>query len=60
MFHNDELNISLSESKLAQFVEQFFMNGFSRSHQINISEWRKRSIKQKLLGRLMLFLRWQL
>ncbi|MFM2063307.1 MAG: hypothetical protein RLZZ507_2977 [Cyanobacteriota bacterium] len=60
MFHNDELNISLSESKLAQFVQQFFVYGFSHSHQINMSEWRKRSIWQKFLGRLTLSFRWQL
>ncbi|WP_206754724.1 phospholipase D-like domain-containing protein [Anabaena sphaerica] len=60
MFHNDELNISLAEPKLANFVETFFVYGFSKSRQIKMSEWKRRNILQKLLGQLVLSFRWQL
>ncbi|WP_256973575.1 phosphatidylserine/phosphatidylglycerophosphate/cardiolipin synthase family protein [Nostoc sp. T09] len=60
LFHNDELQLSLSESELAQLVEQFFAYGISRSDRITITEWKARPIWQRVLGWLTLFFRWQL
>ena len=60
LFHNDELNLSLIEPKLAKFAKDFFFYGFSRSDRIDMREWKARPLWQRLLGQLTLFFRWQL
>lgn len=60
LFHNDELNVSLAEPKLAEFVEEFFHHGFSKSRRIHLAKWQARPLTNRLLGRLALFFHWQL
>lgn len=60
LFLNDELNLSLAEPKLAKSIEKFFQFGFSRSRHIKMLSWQKRPLWQRIVGRLILFFRWQL
>lgn len=60
LFHNDELNISMAEPQLAVLAEDFFIHAFARSCQIDVTKWKKRPLWQRLLGRVALFIRWQL
>ncbi len=60
LFHNDELNLSLLEPKLAKFSNDFFLYGFSRSDRIELAEWKSRPLWQRCLGQFTLFFRWQL
>ncbi|MEO1375246.1 MAG: phosphatidylserine/phosphatidylglycerophosphate/cardiolipin synthase family protein [Cyanobacteria bacterium J06635_10] len=59
-FHNDELNLVVTESKLIQNIENFFLNGFTCSNHLTLKYLRNRPLKEKLLGRLILLLFWQL
>jgi cardiolipin synthase A/B len=60
LFHNDELNFSMSDSQFAATVESFFHDGFARSQHIKLSEWRHRPRWQRLTSQLPLFFQWQL
>ncbi|MFW6359856.1 MAG: phospholipase D-like domain-containing protein [Chroococcales cyanobacterium] len=60
LFHNDELNVSVSDADLAQFVEKFFLESFAKSDRIDLQKWRKRSLLQRIQGQLALLIRWQL
>ncbi len=59
-FHNDELDISSADKQLVQNIEQFFLQGFAKSEQIDRTQWRKRPIWQRIAGRVVLFFQWQL
>jgi len=59
-FLNDELNLCTSSRELVQSVEQFFEDGFSRSQLIQYEHWKRRSPKEKILGRLWNIAYWQL
>lgn len=60
LFHNDELHLSLCEPSLAKLVEQFFFYGFAKSRRIELAKWKTRPFGKRVLGRLALFIRWQL
>lgn len=59
-FHNDELNLLITESKLIKNMEKFFRDGFTSSNHLTLSDLKHRSLKEKLFGRLMLLFFWQL
>lgn len=59
-FHNDELNLCTPDRKLIQQVEHFFQDGFAQSHLVQSPLWKKRPIKEKLVGRLVNCIYWQL
>ncbi|KST69998.1 phospholipase D-like domain-containing protein [Mastigocoleus testarum] len=59
-FHNDELNLLITEYTLTKRIEDFFLDGFSRSHSLTLKNLKHRPLKEKLLGRLMLLFFWQL
>ncbi|MEM9923267.1 MAG: phosphatidylserine/phosphatidylglycerophosphate/cardiolipin synthase family protein [Cyanobacteria bacterium P01_D01_bin.50] len=59
-FHNDELNLVVTENKLIQNIEKFFLNGFTCSNHLTLKYLKNRSFKEKMLGRLMLLLFWHL
>lgn len=59
-FHNDELNFSTDEPGLVREVEGLFEEGFSQSRPVSATEWRKRSLLQRLIGRFITFFQWQL
>ena len=60
LFHNEELNLSLIEPKLVQFADKFFTHGFKKSRRVEISQWKRRPLWQRVLGQIALFFRWQL
>ena len=59
-FHNEELNFACFDSNFAATLKQFFREAFDNSDRIELSRWRHRLWWQKWLGKLTLFLRWQL
>lgn len=59
-FHNDELNLCNNSPEIIQYLEDFFEKGFSRSQLIDIKRWQKRSLKQKIVGKIGNFSYWQL
>lgn len=59
-FHNSELNLSWSDAKFAQRVEDFFLNAFEQSNDLTMKEWKSRSSWEKIQGQLALVGRWQL
>jgi cardiolipin synthase len=59
-FHNDELNLCNNSPEIIQHLEGFFEQGFRDSKLIDIKDWRKRPLKQKLIGGLGNFFYWQL
>lgn len=59
-FQNDELNLVMTENKLIKDIEQFFIDGFKSSNHLTLRDLRKRPLKEKILGRLMLLFFWQL
>ncbi len=59
-FLNDEINFSVSESELAKQVERFFLDAFAKSQVIEWGAWQSRPFWQQCLGKLTLFLGWQL
>lgn len=59
-FHNDELHCSISEPELAKKIEQFFTVAFAQSQLVSQADWRRRSTRNRILGRLVLSLRRQL
>lgn len=59
-FHNDELNLCTSAQSLTGAVEAFFEKGFSRCQLIQYADWQRRSLKQKILGKLWNIAYWQL
>lgn len=59
-FRNDELNLSIAEATTFNQVESFFKMGFERSHLIQPIDLRRRSLRERLIGRLGLFAYWQL
>ncbi len=60
LFHNQELHLSLSEPKLVKFVESFFVEAFSKSQRIHKADWKARPVRERWLGQVALFFRWQL
>jgi cardiolipin synthase A/B len=58
-FHNDELNLSSNEPELLQKVESVFQLAFSRSRLVKLQEWQRRSLWQRLAGRVGLLFRQQ-
>lgn len=59
-FRNDELNISMKDGLLSEQLEKFFLYGFSRSLLLTKHQWRRRSFKERIIGRLWLIFYWQL
>lgn len=59
-FHNDELNLCVSDRGLTQQVEEFFKQGFGNSELIQFQSWQKRPIKERLIGRFANLFYWQL
>ncbi|MBW4649893.1 MAG: phosphatidylserine/phosphatidylglycerophosphate/cardiolipin synthase family protein [Kastovskya adunca ATA6-11-RM4] len=59
-FHNDELDISTADQVIVENIQHFFELGLSRSKRVNLADWRKRSWRDRLVGRLVLFFQWQL
>lgn len=59
-FHNDELHLSISEPELVNQVEHFFVSAFANSHLVSWVDWRTRSTRNRMLGRLVLLFRRQL
>ncbi|NEP19671.1 MAG: phosphatidylserine/phosphatidylglycerophosphate/cardiolipin synthase family protein [Leptolyngbya sp. SIO4C1] len=60
LFQNDELNVASPDPDLLAKVQQFFGQGFNQSKQIDYHSWRRRSQREKWLGRLALLAYWQL
>lgn len=60
LFHNEELNILVRDRHLAQQLDTFFKKAFEHSHQILRSDWRQRSLVERIQGRLGLIFHWQL
>lgn len=59
-FHNDELDFSTGEPNVITHVSQIFADNLQKSRQIRLEDWQKRPLWQKLLGRLVKFVQWQL
>ncbi|MGB3692436.1 MAG: phospholipase D-like domain-containing protein [Spirulinaceae cyanobacterium] len=60
-YHNEELDISTSDPKLVENVEQVFEKAFTKSRRVTLEEWRKRSfIRNRIIGNLVGFFQWQL
>ncbi len=59
-FQNDELHLSVSEPQLAKKVEHFFVSGFADGQRVAFQDWQARPWRGRLVGRLALFLGWQL
>ncbi|MEO1295724.1 MAG: phospholipase D-like domain-containing protein, partial [Cyanobacteria bacterium J06636_16] len=59
-FHNDELNVCVSDRGLTQQVEDFFLQGFSNSELVQFQSWQRRPIKERLIGHLANLVYWQL
>lgn len=59
-FHNDELNLCNNSPELIQHLEAFFENGFTEGHLIQMPEWEKRPLTQKIVGGIGNFFYWQL
>ncbi|MEP0955951.1 phospholipase D-like domain-containing protein [Leptolyngbya sp. FACHB-1515] len=56
-FINDELNVSVSDPDLAMQMEKFLITSFENSVLVTIDRWRKRSIVQRIRGRIGLLFR---
>lgn len=50
--HNDELNVSTSNSQLVEKTDSFLQNALADSHCITHTEWQNRPVTEKLLGRI--------
>lgn len=59
-FHNDELNLCVSDRTLTQQIEMFFKAGFDDSELIQFQTWKKRPLKERLVGRFANLFYWQL
>ncbi len=61
-FQNDELNLSCkdNEQKLRQQVELFFLHAFRKSEIVTPKRWKKRKLRNRLIGRFWLLFYWQL
>jgi cardiolipin synthase len=59
-FRNDELNISMTDGLLSKQMEQFFEYAFSKSLLVTKHQWRRRSLRQRTIGKLGLIFYWQL
>ncbi len=59
-FHNDELNLCVSDGDLIQQVESFFTQGFGESELVQFQTWQQRPLKERLIGRLANLVYWQL
>jgi cardiolipin synthase len=59
-FHNDELNVCTNSAMLLSEVESFFEEGFARSELVHFKDWKQRSLKQRLLGKVSNVFYWQL
>ncbi|NJK99701.1 MAG: cardiolipin synthase B [Spirulinaceae cyanobacterium SM2_1_0] len=59
-FQNDELNLAITRPPILNDFEHFFQIGFSRSQEIERSQWRDRPWSGRLVGRLLMPLFWQL
>lgn len=60
LFHNDELQLSLTEPNLVEFIEDVFRESFTKSRLIKRKAWNARPFWQRVLGKLALIIRWQL
>ena len=59
-FRNDELNLSTAEETIFKQIEAFFKLGFSASKEVTLRDLRKRSLRERLTGRIGLLAYWQL
>ncbi|QIZ73335.1 phospholipase D-like domain-containing protein [Oxynema aestuarii] len=59
-FHNDELDFSSGDRTLVGYVQKAFEEGFARSQTVSFSDWKARSLEQRLMGRLVSFIQWEL
>ncbi|MBE9127063.1 cardiolipin synthase B [Coleofasciculus sp. LEGE 07092] len=60
LFHNDELQLSLAEPNLVEFIADVFCKSFAKSRLIKRQGWKTRPLWQRVLGKLALIIRWQL
>lgn len=58
-FHNDELNVCTKNELLVEQVETLFQQGFENSQLIQYQDWKRRPLKQKILGQLFNISYWQ-
>ncbi|MDY7020760.1 MAG: phospholipase D-like domain-containing protein [Cyanobacteriota bacterium] len=59
-FQNDELNLSIASFDLIKQIESFFLEAFQNSNFVNLRDWKRRSILQRLIARFWLLFYWQL
>ncbi len=50
--HNDELNISTSNSQLVEKTDSLLQNALADSHCLTHTEWQNRPVTERLLGRI--------
>lgn len=50
--HNDELNVSTSNSQLVEKADSLFQNALADSNCLTHTEWQNRPVTEKLLGRI--------
>jgi cardiolipin synthase len=62
LFQNDELNLTIKDhhQQLFSKIETFFEQAFSKSQLVTLSQWRKRKVSDRLIGRFWLLFFWQL
>ena len=59
-WQNDELNLSTAQLELSQQVRQFLQNSFSQSRSVTKRDLKRRSLREKLVGKFALIFYWQL
>lgn len=61
-FQNDELNLTFNDKyqKLLSKVESFFNQAFDKSKPVTLLQWKKRKLRDRLIGRFWLLFYWQL
>ncbi|MBE9182192.1 cardiolipin synthase B [Oculatella sp. LEGE 06141] len=56
-FQNDEMNVSTNDANLVQWIEQFLTESFANSRHITLEEWQRRSLLEKIRGKVGLLFR---
>ena len=59
-FHNDELDISSGDPALLKDIEGAFKQGFAQSKRVRMQDWQQRPPWQRIVGKLVRFVQWQL
>ncbi|HIK31267.1 MAG TPA: cardiolipin synthase B [Oscillatoriales cyanobacterium M59_W2019_021] len=60
LFLNDELNISTEQPEFAVQVRDFLQGAFQNSHRITMIDWRRRSFRDRAIGKIGLIFQRQL